>query len=240
MPPTSVEATEATRAPRTDRRPTGFAGSSIRPLRRRRRAARRRQADPGAGRRLRARAATPPPSAPPTSASTSPWSSATRALGGVCLNVGCIPSKALLHAARVVAEAEEATEFGIEFGEPEDRPRPPARLEGGGRRQAHRRARRAREAAQGRGRDRRGASSPPSTRSTSTAPRSRSSTASSPPARAPRCCPDLPDDERIVDSTGALELPGIPERLLVVGGGIIGLEMATVYEALGSAVTSSS
>ena len=48
--------------------------------------------------------------------------------------------------------------------------------------------------------------------------------------------PGLPDDERIVDSTGALELPGIPERLLVVGGGIIGLEMATVYDALGSAV----
>ena len=49
--------------------------------------------------------------------------------------------------------------------------------------------------------------------------------------------PDLPEDERIVDSTGALELPEIPERLLVIGGGIIGLEMASVYEALGSEVT---
>ena len=49
--------------------------------------------------------------------------------------------------------------------------------------------------------------------------------------------PDLPDDPRIVDSTGALELDPIPERLLVVGGGIIGLEMACVYSALGSGVT---
>ena len=49
--------------------------------------------------------------------------------------------------------------------------------------------------------------------------------------------PDLPEDERIVDSTGALELPEIPDSLLVIGGGIIGLEMASVYEALGSKVT---
>ncbi len=49
--------------------------------------------------------------------------------------------------------------------------------------------------------------------------------------------PDLPEDERIVDSTGALELPDIPETLLVIGGGIIGLEMASVYEALGTKVT---
>jgi dihydrolipoamide dehydrogenase len=49
--------------------------------------------------------------------------------------------------------------------------------------------------------------------------------------------PDLPDDPRIMDSTGALEVEEIPERLLVIGGGIIGLEMATVYDALGSKVT---
>src|SRR5438128_3426254 len=49
--------------------------------------------------------------------------------------------------------------------------------------------------------------------------------------------PFLPDDPRVVDSTGALELDGVPERLLVIGGGIIGLEMATVYDALGSRVT---
>src|SRR5690606_20071705 len=53
----------------------------------------------------------------------------------------------------------------------------------------------------------------------------------------PAQLPGLPDDERIFDSTGALELPDVPERLLVIGGGIIGLEMATVYAALGSAVT---
>ena len=51
-------------------------------------------------------------------------------LGGVCLNVGCIPSKALLHAARVVAEAEEMAEHGIKFGKPQDRPRRAARVEG--------------------------------------------------------------------------------------------------------------
>ena len=56
-------------------------------------------------------------------------------------------------------------------------------------------------------------------------------------ARSAATLPGLPDDERIMDSTGALEVPDIPERLLVVGGGIIGLEMATVYDALGSKVT---
>ena len=63
-------------------------------------------------------AATPPPSAPPTSARRSCWSSATPTLGGVCLNVGCIPSKALLHAAKVITEAEEGAHIGITFGEP--------------------------------------------------------------------------------------------------------------------------
>ena len=67
-------------------------------------------------------------------------------------------------------------------------------------------------------------------------PRSPSSTRSSPSARTRSRCPDLPDDPRIVDSTGALELPDVPERLLVIGGGIIGLEMATVHDALGSKV----
>jgi dihydrolipoamide dehydrogenase len=66
-----------------------------------------------------------------------------------------------------------------------------------------------------------------------------SSTASSPPARA-ATLPFIPDDPRVIDSTGALELAGVPERLLVIGGGIIGLEMATVYDALGSRSPSSS
>ena len=72
-----------------------------------------------------------------------------------------------------------------------------------------------------------------------TAPRaSASSTASSPRARSPTVLPGMPeDDPRLMDSTGALELADIPERLLVIGGGIIGLEMATVYDALGSKVT---
>ena len=157
------------------------------------------------------------------------------ALGGVCLNVGCIPSKALLHAARVTAEAEEAAEFGLKFGEPEidlDRLRGwkqevVGKLTGG---------------LSGLARQRKvevvtGAAGFTSERTvdvdgTSIAFEHCILAAGSRAAM----LPGLPDDERIVDSTGALELPGVPERLLVIGGGIIGLEMATVYEALGSAV----
>ena len=84
-------------------------------------------------------------------------------LGGVCLNVGCIPSKALLHAARVIAEAEEAAGVRAHVRRARDRPRQAPRLEGGGRRQAHRRARRARQAAQGRGGARARRGSPPTT-----------------------------------------------------------------------------
>ena len=156
-------------------------------------------------------------------------------LGGVCLNVGCIPSKALLHAARVVAEAEEAAGFGLKFGEPEidlDRLRGwkvevVGQLTGG---------------LSGLARQRKvevmtGTANFTSDRTvdvdgTSIAFEHCILAAGSRAAM----LPGLPDDERIVDSTGALELPGVPERLLVIGGGIIGLEMATVYEALGSAV----
>ena len=157
-------------------------------------------------------------------------------LGGVCLNVGCIPSKALLHAGRVIAEAEEAAEFGISFGEPKLDLK---RLEGwkgevveqltGG--LAGLAKRRKIKVVTGEARF----SSPRSVDVGGTsidfdhciiAAGSRSI-----------ALPGLPDDERIIDSTGALELDGLPKRLLVVGGGIIGLEMACVYEALGSRVS---
>jgi dihydrolipoamide dehydrogenase len=158
------------------------------------------------------------------------------ALGGVCLNVGCIPSKALLHAARVVAETEEAAEFGLRFGEPEVdlgalrgwKEQVVGKLTGG---------------LGGLARQRKvdvvtGTARFTSDRSvdvdgTSIAFESCILAAGSRAAT----LPSLPDDERIIDSTGALELEDIPEQLLVIGGGIIGLEMATVYEALGSAVT---
>ncbi len=157
-------------------------------------------------------------------------------IGGVCLNVGCIPSKALLHAAKVLAEAEDAASFGITFAEPEidlDKLRSwkedvVGKLTGGLDGLAKRRK--------------------------VTVIHGEAKFASDHEievegekvefdhaiiAAGSRAVmlPDLPDDERIVDSTGALELPEIPERLLVIGGGIIGLEMASVYEALGSEVT---
>ena len=161
-------------------------------------------------------------------------------LGGVCLNVGCIPSKALLHAAKVISEAEEMSHFGVKYAQPEvdiDALRDwkssvVKKLTGGltglakGRKV---------QVVEGLG--------------TFTGPnvirvdgKDGSKTVSfdqcviaagSEPVK----LPFIPDDPRVIDSTGALELGGIPKRILVIGGGIIGLEMATVYDALGAKVT---
>jgi dihydrolipoamide dehydrogenase len=157
-------------------------------------------------------------------------------LGGVCLNVGCIPSKALLHVARVIAEGEEAAEQGVRFGEPEIdlggvrgfKDRAVGRLTGGLAQMAKGRNVRV---VQGSGRF----TGPHSldVDGTEIAFEHAIIAAGSQAAM----LPGLPEDPRIVDSTGALELPDVPERLLVIGGGIIGLEMATVYDALGSKVT---
>ncbi len=157
-------------------------------------------------------------------------------LGGVCLNVGCIPSKALLHVARVIAEGEEAAEQGVRFGEPEIdldgvrafKQRTVERLTGGLAQMAKGRKVRV---VQGTGRF--------------TGPHSLDvdgeeiafEHAVIAAGSQSVMLPGFPEDPRIVDSTGALELEDVPERLLVIGGGIIGLEMATVYEALGSKVT---
>ena len=164
-------------------------------------------------------------------------------LGGVCLNVGCIPSKALLHVARVIDEVEEVARFGIAFGNGK-----PAvdvdklrgwkesvvkKLTGGLTTLAKQRKVAVVqgvaqfldphhvEVAAGEGKKQ--------------------------IVRFDQCIiaagsqaaglPFLPPDPRIVDSTGALELQGIPGRLLVVGGGIIGMEMAQVYASLGSRIT---
>jgi dihydrolipoamide dehydrogenase len=162
-------------------------------------------------------------------------------LGGVCLNVGCIPSKALLHVAKVITEAEETADAGIAFGKPTI---DVSKLRGwkagvvskltkglsGLARQ------RKVEVVQGRGEF-----ASPNTIRVETAEGAKTVgfdsciiAAGSSVAR----IPGFPyDDKRIFDSTGALELPEIPKRLLVVGGGIIGLEMATVYDALGSRVS---
>jgi len=158
------------------------------------------------------------------------------ALGGVCLNVGCIPSKALLHAARVIAETEEMATHGVSFGKPKvDLPKllewkqsVVDKLTGGLVGLAKRREV---EVIHGVGK---------LTGAGSLAVGDRQITfenliiaAGSQPAR----IPGLPEDERIIDSTGALSPSSIPGRLLVIGGGIIGLEMACVYDALGAKVT---
>ena len=122
---------------------------------------------------------------------------------------------------------------GISFGKPKIDLEALIGWKAVGRRQAHRRARGAGQAAQGRGDPRRGASSPVRTRSRSAIARSRFENCIIAAGSQAATLPGLPDDPRIIDSTGALVAARVPERLLVIGGGIIGLEMATVYDALG-------
>jgi dihydrolipoamide dehydrogenase len=162
-------------------------------------------------------------------------------LGGVCLNVGCIPSKALLHAARVMSEAEEMSHFGLQFAGPQvelDKLRGwkesvVARLTKG---LAGLAKQRKVQVVHGTAKF-----TGPHMLEVETAEGIKRVSfdhaiiaAGSQSAR----IPGFPyDDPRLMDSTGALELRDIPRRLLVIGGGIIGLEMATVYDALGSKVT---
>ncbi|MGE5386036.1 MAG: dihydrolipoyl dehydrogenase [Betaproteobacteria bacterium] len=161
-------------------------------------------------------------------------------LGGVCLNVGCIPSKALLHIAGVVEEARTMAEHGIAFEPPKidlDRLRAHkdqvvGKLTGGLAGMA--KARKV-EVANGSGRfldahhlEVAGEGGPKVIKFAQAIV-----AAGSQPVK----LPFLPEDPRIVDSTGALELPAVPQRMLIIGGGIIGLEMATVYAALGAKIT---
>ena len=162
-------------------------------------------------------------------------------LGGVCLNIGCIPSKALLHAAKVIAETKEMSAHGLSFAAPtidldalrDWKDGVVTRLTGG---------------LAGLAKQRKvttivgtGVFTGPNTL-TVTGPEG-SSTVSFDAAiiaagSEPVQLPFVPhDDARVIDSTGALALERIPERLLVLGGGIIGLEMATVYAELGSSIS---
>jgi dihydrolipoamide dehydrogenase len=158
-------------------------------------------------------------------------------LGGVCLNVGCIPSKALLHAAKVIDDARAMADHGVVF----DKPKIDAaklrdwknevigKLTGGLSTMAGQRKVRVIQA----------------TATFESAHRLRLDNGETVDFRQciiaagsePIMLPNLPDDSRIVDSTGALELAPLPKRMLVVGGGIIGLEMACVYAALGTDVS---
>jgi len=162
-------------------------------------------------------------------------------LGGVCLNVGCIPSKALLHTARVLDETQQMAAHGVLFGEPEinlDQLRDwkdsvVTRLTGGLTALAKQRNVRVIT----------GDGHFTGTHQLEVTGRDGEQEISFANAiiaagSEPVHLPGLPwDDKRLMDSTGALELSDIPAQLLVVGGGIIGLEMACVYAALGSSVT---
>ena len=164
------------------------------------------------------------------------------ALGGVCLNVGCIPSKALLHAAKVIAETKEMSELGVVFSAPAidvgklrswkdgvvgrltsglaglARQRKVTTIRGFGRFTSPHQLEI--ELAEG---------------GTTTVGFEQAIIAV---GSEPLTLPFIPaGDQRVVDSTGALQLDEVPRRLLVLGGGIIGLEMATVYHELGAQVT---
>ena len=168
-------------------------------------------------------------------------------LGGVCLNVGCIPSKALLHIAAVMDEAKAMAAHGVSFGAPSVdleklrgwKSKVVGKLTGGLAGMA--KARKVEvvrgygsfldphhlevELTRGDGQDKAGEKKVVRFEKCIIA-------AGSQAVRLPL----IPDDPRIVDSTGALELPAIPKRMLVIGGGIIGLEMATVYSTLGARI----
>ena len=161
-------------------------------------------------------------------------------LGGVCLNVGCIPSKALLHAAKVIEEAESMNEFGIRFGTPEIDP-------GALREWKNRIVGRLTDGLDGLAKQRkvrvvRGTGkflSPHHLRVESEEGEQVIQFKQCVIAAGSECStlPGLPDDPRIMDSTDSLELTELPDTLLVIGGGIIGLEMACVYDALGVKVS---
>jgi dihydrolipoamide dehydrogenase len=158
-------------------------------------------------------------------------------LGGVCLNVGCIPSKALLHAAKVIDEAEAMADHGVKFAKPTIdalalrgwKNEVVGRLTGGITQLAKQRKVKVVHGVAK-------FASPKQLildNGETIGFEKCIIAAGSESAR----LPGLPEDPRIVDSTGALELDPLPKRMLVVGGGIIGLEMACVYSALGTKVS---
>src|SRR5450830_517265 len=168
-------------------------------------------------------------------------------LGGVCLNVGCIPSKALLHTAKVITEAEETAHHGVSFGAPNidlEQLRNwkandvVGKLTGGLAAMAKQRAV---TVVQGVGQFT-GPNQIAVTLTDGSAADGKITTVSFDNAiiaagsQATKF-PGAPEDERIMDSTGALALADVPKRMLVIGGGIIGLEMGTVYDALGTKVS---
>lgn len=162
-------------------------------------------------------------------------------MGGVCLNVGCIPSKALLHTAKVIEEAEEMAAHGVTFGKPEidikkiaaTKDAVVGKLTGGLKALAKQRKV---ELLQGDGQFS-GANELVVKLNDGKTEKVSFKHAIIAAGSRPVKLPFLPDDPRIIDSTGALELKEVKGKMLVLGGGIIGLEMATVYHALGGDIT---
>ena len=161
-------------------------------------------------------------------------------LGGVCLNVGCIPSKALLHAAKVVDEAEEMGHFGVTFGKPAI---DLAKLRGW--KEAV--VRRLTGGISGLAKQRKVTVVTGIARFVDAHHLEVSADGKKQVVKFEHCIiaagsqavklPFIPHDPRVIDSTGALELEGVPGHMLVIGGGIIGMEMAQVYSALGAKIT---
>ncbi len=166
-------------------------------------------------------------------------------LGGVCLNVGCIPSKALLHVAAVMDEVSHMADLGVDFGAPSvnidklrgHKEKVIAKLTGGLAQMAKMRKV---TVVRGYGSfidpyhlsvEETSGTAQEKTGKTQTLRFKKAVIAA---GSAAVRLPFLPDDERIVDSTGALQLKGTPKKMLIIGGGIIGLEMGTVYSSLGA------
>ena len=160
-------------------------------------------------------------------------------LGGVCLNVGCIPSKALLHVAKVIDDAAEMSSHGVTFGKPEidlDKIRDwkesvIGQLTGGLDGMA-----KMRKVKVVNGYGKFTGSNTIAVEGTDGTTTITFDNAIIAAGSQPVNLPFIPEDDRVIDSTGALELKDVPEKLLVLGGGIIGLEMGTVYRALGSEI----
>ena len=163
-------------------------------------------------------------------------------IGGVCLNVGCIPSKALLHTAKVITDAEDTAHHGVTFSKPKidleqlrdwKSNKVVKKLTMGLSQMAKQRNVEIIEGT--------GVFLTPHQIEVAMADKSKKvisfDSAIIAAGSQPTSIPGTPNDPRIMDSTGALELKDIPKKLLIIGGGIIGLEMGTVYEALGSSVS---
>ncbi|GAB3011369.1 dihydrolipoyl dehydrogenase [Bowmanella dokdonensis] len=165
---------------------------------------------------------------------------ARETLGGVCLNVGCIPSKALLHVAKVIDEARDMADHGISFGEPKidlDKVRSwkdsvvGQLTKGLAGMSKMRKVKHVQGYGKFTGKNSLEVDGPDGKTTI------KFDNAIIAAGSEPVTLPFIPkDDERVIDSSGALEMKDIPEKMLVLGGGIIGLEMGTVYKALGSQI----